>query len=90
MTDEADRSVVLALLQVACFAIEPTDTYVIAVLSEATLTHTRKLPVSILTHGESCVRTVIQVVRGTLIYIVATGTAFPACLAAARAVNVVT
>ena len=68
----------------------PTDTNFIAVLSEAILTHTREPPVSILTLGVSCVRTVVQVVRGTLVYVVVTGTAFPACLAVTRAVHVVT
>ena len=71
-------------------SIELTDTNVIAVFSEAILTHTREPPVSVLTHSVGCVRTVIQVVRGTLINVVVTGTAFPACLAAARAVHVIT
>ena len=72
------------------YSLEPTNANIIAVLCEAFLTHTRESPVIILTHSVICVRTVVQVVRSTLVYVVVTGTAFPACLAAARAIHVVT
>ena len=71
-------------------SLELTNTNIITVLFEAFFTHTRESPVSILTHSVICVRTVIQVVRSTLVYVVTTGTAFPACLATARAIHVVT
>ena len=70
-------------------SLEPTNTNIIAVLFVAVLTHTRESPDSILTHSVSCVRTVVQVVRRTLVYVFVTGTAFPACLATARAIYVV-
>ena len=72
------------------YSLEPTNTNITAVHFEAFLTHTRESPNSILTHSVICVRTVVQVVRSTLVYVIVTGTAFPACLAAARAVHVVT
>ena len=70
--------------------LEPTNTNIIAVLFVAFLTHTRESPDSILTHSVICVRTVVQVVRSTLVYVFVTGTASPACLATARAIHVVT
>ena len=72
------------------YSLEPTNTNIIAVLFVAFLTHTHESPVSILTHSVICVRTVVQVVRSTLVYVVVTGTAFPAWLAMTRAVHVVT